>query len=531
MKFIKTTLAVCLSLSLLSLTACNDDNNKDVKQTQKTQVEKDKDQKDQKGQKDKKDQKDQKGQKDQKDQKDKKGTEINKKQALQREVELLEESIGLDETTPKVLGCRIELPKSKDGGIVFEWTLNGLRSYEKNNTVVITKHMSSTTNGTLILKAKYNKTSDIFITKTYPIDLSKINETVCNDQDMIVEENKKIMFTQSDDIEIVDGQPILYNNELRGFDVNNLLEFTITEDKKLRLRNILPHTFKDVTLFANVKSSGEKIKLKTFSTIEPFVFANFTFNLGELGLDKSDINKDNISFELESSDPMVAKIKKITIPTRYQIGLYGKWNDETKQFTNQRDWERMFAEDAKNFIPIIANMSFVLSSQEFADSVRNADFEFSNNCKHQKDGTIPNNGRCVKLNPEDIIKKFTSVKQQNIGFVTNGQGQAVGKIFGIAKGYINNPTNIFYNYNVKGMEEDPNIRDPLEVYAHEFAHVCGYGHNGNMTYIGNYVYPNGDISRKDERKLGGMSALIGYLYQDFLLKEKLPFNSYPYNDR
>ncbi len=457
----------------------------------------------------------------------KKASEDIKKEEIQKEIKALESSQNLSENTPKVLKCKLELPMSEDGGVVFEWASDGLNLQEKGEVIVATRGDTSSVSATLKLKARYHKTSDIFVEKTYQVDLSQTDASLCDDS-MIVEEKTQFMFTPKDDTEIFEEKPTLYSKDLRGFYVNNLLEFSITEDKKLRLRNILPHTFKDITLFAHVKNSGKKLKLKSFESIEPFVFADFTFKLDKLGLKQADISKENISFELESSDAMLAKIKQITIPTRYQIGLYGTWDNATKTHTNQEGWERIFAKDVKNFIPLITNMSFVLSSQEFKNSARNAHFEFSNNCRHQKDGTIPDNGTCVKLDPEEIITRFTSVGHQNIGLVSKVAGLGGGSTFGMGKVYISDPKSVYYEYNVKGMEESLSIRNPLEVYAHEFAHVCGYGHEGNMTYIGSYVYPNGDESKKDERKLAGMASLIGYLYQDLLLKKKLPFNSYPY---
>ncbi len=342
-------------------------------------------------------------------------------------------------------------------------------------------------------------------------------------KNLIIEEESGLMFTSKDDTVIVGDKPVLYNDSLRGFNVNNLLEFTLTDDKKLQLKNFLPHTFKDLTLYAYVKDTNKRFKIAYFDKIEAFKIAKYSFSkLVYMRVSKDRINKENIKFEVESSDSMFAKIKQITIPTRFSFGIFGTWDKDLNTHTNRWGWERLYAKDARDYMPLVANIAYALSSNRLKKDVLNAPFDFSNECKHNSDGTLPKG--CKKLDRNDIIKKFTNVNYIYLGLPTRAEGLGGGKNFGLKRKYINNPNNVFYKYDLDGMENDRHIRYPLEVFAHEFSHICGYGHKGNMAYIGQYIYPDGPNGKK---RLAGMSSLIGYLYQDMLKTKELPFTSHP----
>lgn len=319
------------------------------------------------------------------------------------------------------------------------------------------------------------------------------------------------MFTDADNAE-ADGQIILYNDDLRSFRVNEMLEIRAIEGSKFRIRNFVPHTFTNLEVFMEIKGFKAPVKVAVFEEF-PSLFeyiGDLPFSDDETFFENSNgetISVENIKklsindlkFTLESTDPMLAKLKSIKMSTFYCF----------RHYKNDQKWDKVTAEDARNYLPLVANMAFMFSSDEFENDVKNAPYEFEN-------------VKGKPLDREQIIKNFRNVPRQNLGIIvypSNLGGLGGGNTFGVRREYINNAESSFYTKSdVNAPWRTKTLH--MNVWIHEFGHVAGYGHDGNMTYF---------YGPSDTQKFNRGIVPVGMaLYQKLLLEGKLPFNKYPY---
>ncbi|AWL79431.1 hypothetical protein [Capnocytophaga canimorsus] len=313
------------------------------------------------------------------------------------------------------------------------------------------------------------------------------------------------MFTKKDE-EIIDDQKILYNKDLRGFKINEMLEIKLLGNNKYRIRNFLPHTFKNLELIISNDSFSSPIPIASFDEfpalyeyegVLPFSEKE-TFFIDKKGEKVSVENFQNIPISdlnlyFETNDPMFAKIKSIRLETFYTFADY-------KQ---PGKWDKVTVDDAKNYLPLVLNMAYVFSSDAFEKAILEAPYDFTDNKK--------------VLDRKQVIKSLRTPPRQILGIIiepgTGGLGG--GSTFGVRREYINNPKNAFY--------KEINLNDRwgsglvTNVWIHEFGHVAGYGHDGNMTY---FAGKGADAQ--------GLVPITMALYQKMLLAKELPFNEYPY---
>ncbi|MDO5104538.1 hypothetical protein [Capnocytophaga sp.] len=319
-----------------------------------------------------------------------------------------------------------------------------------------------------------------------------------------VQESGNEMFTEADN-EAVNGQVILYNDDLRAFRINEMLEVRALAGGTYRVRNFLPHTFTNVEIQMTIEGVNSPIKVAHFESFPPLYeyVGDLPFADGETFLQTIEGNKisveniknlptSNFKFTLVSDDPMFAKLKTIKLNTFYCFRPYEKDNK----------WDKVTNVDARNYLPLALNLAYVFSSDEFENAVLNAPYDFQDN------------GRT--LDKADIVRRFRNVPRQNLGIVVKYGilGLGGGDTFGIRREYLGNPNNNFY----KQLEPLRAISSPLDTWVHEFSHVAGYGHNGNMTY---YRPAN----------LHGIVPLTMKIYQQMLKDKQLPFSEYPYTQK
>ncbi len=333
--------------------------------------------------------------------------------------------------------------------------------------------------------------------------------TIINIEASDIEANSTKMFTDADNNK-KDGKIILYNDDLRSFYVNEMLEIKAIEGNKFRIRNFLPYTFENLEVFVSTKGLDAPIKiakiekipaLSWYETELPFTEKEMFFedkNNNIISVEKFDkIMPKELKISLEGEDPMLKKVKSIILKTRYTFRHY---NEPGK-------WDTLYASDARNYLPLIFNMAYIFSSDDFENDVKNAPYDFKNNDK--------------VLDKDAIVKGYRSIALQRLGIVIKPGlgGLGGGATFGIRREYMDNSRGNKDPYYTPIDLKSSWARFPLEAWIHEFGHVVGYGHNGNMTYFG--ANKDGDLE--------GLPPIVMSIYQKMLKSKELPFTKYPYN--
>lgn len=308
----------------------------------------------------------------------------------------------------------------------------------------------------------------------------------------------KEIFTEE---ESEDSSSILYSQEKRGFFMNNILsikEVIIDEKKHLRVYNPLPHNFSNLYVLGEV---GEETlvlfridSLKMYSeNFYPFEF----FETEQTFLDtrgNTKINEDinNIDrYKLYSSDKIFEKLSKITATNKVRFGyrVVGKWS-------------HLQGEHARKYMPGLANIYYMLSTERFYERFMSEDTILTHN-----DGTT----LLSREEKERVYNKYTT-RRFEINLLTNTEGMA--ETPGYFVGIGDHKFAQFYR-NDKG----DIITGAVRTWAHEIGHNAGFHHSSNMTY-------EKDID--GDGKKDGATVVWQKVYKELYEEGELPFLENPF---
>lgn len=341
--------------------------------------------------------------------------------------------------------------------------------------------------------------------------------------------NGTVMFTDADN-EIKDGKMILQTEELRAFHTNKFLEIKAISGNKYQIRNFLPYSFKNLIVLLNVKGIDVPVKLGTVEEIPAFYSYQADLPLLEGEMFFENLNGEKVSlarlkklpltdFSLSfgGDDPMLAKINTIKTDVYYRFTEYNQPNK----------WDRVYANDARNYIPILCNFWYVLSSETFKDKLFNAPYALRHwwADENNRDGSKEENHQ--EITKEEVYNRIQQKRTQNLGIIVEPGlgGLGGGEAFGVRREYLtenyNNKKSVFYSTNLNFYHQLFDVF-PMDAFVHEFGHVLGYGHTGNMTYY----YK--DKEYKDENSIRGFVPLFMNAYRELQGKKDLPFMEYPY---
>lgn len=349
------------------------------------------------------------------------------------------------------------------------------------------------------------------------------------------------MFTDADN-EVKDGTVILYNDDLRSFKINQMLEIKPIAGNKFRIRNFLPHTFKDLSILLTIKGLDAPIKLGSVAEIPAFYFYEGELPLAEGEVFFEDVNGKKISLErfkrlalsdmklsFEGNDPMLEKINKIDVDIHYIL---------SHDYKQPGKWDRPTPDDVRRYIPFLSNMWYVFCSEKFKHNLYNYRYEFrhgwkagltAEEMKVHKDTHPWTEAREEQHNvvtPDEIYSRLREKRPQRLGMIVQNGVNGLGgypATFGIhrwiMKGTFGSTKNIFFGTDID-YAKSSYLRQPMEAFVHEFGHVMNYGHTGNMTYSYDY---NDTVSK-------GFVPLFAETYREMQLEKDLPFMDYPYNN-
>lgn len=335
-------------------------------------------------------------------------------------------------------------------------------------------------------------------------------------------DNGSVMFTP-DDEQVINGKKILYTDELRAFKSNAMLE-AVQIGNKFRVRNFLPYTFRNLELHIHIKGLPKPLKFATFAEIPAHAFyeGELPFKNEKIFLEDIDgkiislerslkLRKEDISLSFEGQDPMLAKLKTINIDHYYTFGY--NYNQPGK-------WDALTLTDARNYLPLICNFAYVLSSDEFKEALLNAPYELEEGCTNCPSSTPLYNA----VAKTEVYRRILLTRTQNLGIIVQPGlgGLGGGDAFGVRREYLtkdfSGQTSVFYNKNINYYHSSF-LRFPMEAFVHEYGHVLGYTHSGNMTYF---------YQDNATQTLKGFVPLFMYVYRQMQETERLPFNEYPY---
>lgn len=302
-----------------------------------------------------------------------------------------------------------------------------------------------------------------------------------------IAQKQKIMF-QDDEPESV-----LFDGNQRGFYLNAMLQVSKIDRNKFRIRNFLPRKFNDVEIYFKNDKTTAPIKILVLEELAALaeVEIDLPFDGGSLRFEDedgnaesyaaSDLKTDDYTLSVDVPDNFLFhRMKTIKNKTFISFGKYGTGN-----------WGTTTAEHIRLYLPILANMAYLYSSEKFR--TRFMDFPH----------VLYDNGK-KPINREAVYQSMLSVPRQVIGVTTGVEGLGGGSAFGIHQRFL---TNDDYYSQLSHW--------PLECWAHEFGHVIGFSHDSNMTYRGG-TPPSGYVD------------IVIRLYGDLLRNGDIPFWKNPY---
>lgn len=301
--------------------------------------------------------------------------------------------------------------------------------------------------------------------------------------------------------EELDSNSILYSDEKRGFNVNELLSVKEVEKdgvKYFRVYNPLPYVFKDVYIIGEV--GGVEVIFYFIKELKEFSELLYPF---ETIMNKRKFNKTDgevigiedlvvESFYITTDDDMFEKLKKIKATNRIKF-----------QYRVEGMYIQVKNEEARKYMPIIANIYYTISTEEFREEL-------------MKDTTyITKNDRTIMTTAEkEAVYNVYLSKNIYLRLCTpNAEGVAdlPGNGFGLARHKFIQ----FYPRNDGTIDTRGVV-----TWAHELGHNLGFSHSSNMTY-------SNDVGEDGVRD--GATIVWGKIYRELMEKKELPFLTYPFD--
>lgn len=295
-----------------------------------------------------------------------------------------------------------------------------------------------------------------------------------------------------------DNEPdwLIHENPERSFSTMNPLQSNITTDEKLHLRFYSPRKLTDVQVWAKIPSLvEEEFLLATLEEIAPFadVYAPLP-PFGQKDCKFKTISGKEITFKAGPTFPLNGLKVRVSSSCEYwkklkdiKVNWSVKFGKPINNNFNPNNWG-MKAAHCREAVSLALNNTYMFSTNEYRDGL------YALQGQLYSDDAGKNIVDTHKLYNENILQP----KTLHLGVASIG-GFAGGHIwYFIEDAYMTHYADDAVSFN--------NL-----VIWHEFGHVLGYGHEGNMTY------PNKDNV--------GWANYTGILYYNMSKEKKLPIYS------
>lgn len=311
-------------------------------------------------------------------------------------------------------------------------------------------------------KVVYSK-SNRQIEKIY-LDLDRYFDSYVIDFTKKISKEDFLLYGQGvfGDEESRDESSILYSLEDRGFKMNEILSVKeVDKDsvKKIRVYNPLPHNFENIYIIGEV--GGVEVILYIIEEVSEYSenFYPLTSHINQSTFNKLDGEK------FESTNYTIENISLMSEDEVYnKLKLIKGTNQVSFKHHVNGGWIQLLGDDAKKYTPILANIYYMLSTDEFVKEFMKEENLFTGN-----DGTT----LITASEKEEIYNRYLT-NEIYLRLVEGVEGAAAipGKAIGIGRHKFAQ----FYNRN--GELDTGGVR----TWAHEIAHNLGFKHTSNMTY-------------------------------------------------
>ncbi|MFC3846963.1 hypothetical protein ACFOPX_00220 [Helicobacter baculiformis] len=232
--------------------------------------------------------------------------------------------------------------------------------------------------------------------------------------------------------------------------------------KGLEIKNFLPYTLSHIDLYMKTPQ-GKQVRIGSVQSLPKFTQTYVNPDLLP-ALANAPTNSSFFIKSTSASDNTTTQVLDALSQIKVDLTLhFDKAPDEK--------WLTPTPQQAEELTDIMFNLTALLSSQDFANAVLNAPFNFYNTQSGQP--IIPK---------QEVLKTYRSSASFGLAILSpiagkqSIDGLASPNIFGVQPYLINPKSASIWTHYQTGSSW------PLEVILHEFGHTKGYGHEGNMTY-------------------------------------------------
>ncbi len=284
---------------------------------------------------------------------------------------------------------------------------------------------------------------------------------------------------------------VFFDKSQRNFSTLKPVQVTFDDASyTLQVRFYSPRALPNVSIWAKMDGYDEEFKLLSLEKLEAFQQLRV-----HLPLDTEDItamtrsgktikimanphlSAANFTFTVESDSPYWQTLKSITVDWDVWFGRYDP---------NHQNWKYpLHACHAREGVAFALNLTYMFSTSDFADKVNGW-------------GPLYKDGNRTPVDRAALIQAARNRRGICYGLVSGSVvGLGGGNTFGLAE----------YVYFGHYADDDA----WPETAFHEFSHILGFGHAGNMTY-----YPT---------KEPGFTVLGCELYEKLCLEKRMPVYS------
>lgn len=267
----------------------------------------------------------------------------------------------------------------------------------------------------------------------------------------------------------LDDEPreVFYNPAHRSFRTDKPLQVKVNNEGRLQLNSYSPMTVKNVIVWCRFKRhSTEFYKFAQYDVVPGFSESDMYIPLTGRSLTytskdgrnvlipaQPNLSEEDCEFRIESDDPYMVKISSIVHAIDISFSPFSA-ND------NHPYWRHMTPELCRQASVLMVNMSYMFSSQEFENRVRN----------WKGNPFIDDQGNPISA--ETVIRRTRNVTLLKMGTVVGVGGLGGNSTFGLAD----------YCYRGQYWDTDDKYSYAKMAIYHEFGHCMGYGHESSMTY-------------------------------------------------